>query len=208
MNQLATETYHITGSCFISNGTIFYNGTALIENRQAALTDFLLEVYKHFSIEYPKFYKMDTLSKMGFLATEILLKHADVKQYIPEEKGIILTNASASLDTDIKYFATVQDIASPALFVYTLPNIVIGEICIRNNFKGENGFFVFKGFNSTFLKEYISNLLTTGSLKACIGGWTEVLDEQYKTVLFLVESEKCPGAIPFTIENINHIYQL
>lgn len=151
---------------------------------------------------------MDTLSKLGLLATEVLLKDADLQRYAPEEKGIVLTNANASLDTDIRYFATVHEIASPALFVYTLPNIVIGEICIRNNFKGENGFFVFKQFDGTFIHQYISNLLTTGGLNACIGGWTEVLDETYKTVLFLVEKEAGEQVIPFTIENINHIYQL
>ncbi|MFT3826151.1 MAG: hypothetical protein QM731_19670 [Chitinophagaceae bacterium] len=205
---MAKEEVYITDSCVISNKTVYHNGIAVFTGEEPSLPDLLLAAYKHFAIEYPKFYKMDTLSKLGFLATEILLKDGAVQQYAPEEKGIVLTNASASLDTDLKYFATVQEIASPALFVYTLPNIVIGEICIRNNFKGENGFFVFKQFDATFIQQYISNLFASGGLKACIGGWTEVLDDAYKTVLFLVQKEQRGQAIPFSTENINHIYQL
>ena len=81
------------------------------------------------------------------------------KVYKPEDIGVVLANANSSLDTDIKYFETVKDIASPALFVYTLPNIVIGEICIRHNFKGENAFFIFEEFDAGFIQQYVSNLI-------------------------------------------------
>ncbi len=68
-----------------------------------------------------------------------------------DETGIILSNANGSLDVDLKYAKTMQAGASPALFVYTLPNIVIGEISIRHKIKGENAFFVFKDFNGNFI---------------------------------------------------------
>ena len=86
---------------------------------------------------------MDNLSKLGWLASEVLLKNSfDKENYQPEEIGIVLANANSSLDKDIKYWESVQDMASPSLFVYTLPNIVIGEICIRNHFKGENALYI------------------------------------------------------------------
>ena len=47
------------------------------------------------------------------------------------KQDLVLSNANASLDVDLKYAKTMQTGASPALFVYTLPNIVIGEISIR-----------------------------------------------------------------------------
>ena len=154
------------------------------------LLDFLLSVYHHFGINYPKFYKMDNLSKLGWLATEVLLKDSFEKErYKPEDIGVVLANANSSLDTDIKYYETVKDIASPALFVYTLPNIVIGEICIRHNFKGENAFFIFEEFDAGFIEQYVSNLINNNILQACICGWVELLGEQYKTVLFLVEKD-------------------
>ena len=88
--------------------------------------------------------------------------------------------------------------------VYTLPNIVIGEICIWHNFNGEHAFFIFDSFDAGFIHEYVTNLINNDILQACICGWVEVLGNAYKTVLFLVEKE---GTIPFAKENINKTYQ-
>lgn len=146
---------------------------------------------------------MDNLAKLGWLAAEVLLKDFDKEKYQPTDIGVVLTNASSSLDTDKRYYDSVQEIASPALFVYTLPNIVIGEICIRHYFKGENAFYIFDRFNADFISRYVSILLETGQLKACICGWVELLGDEYKAVLFLIEKD---GVMPFKTENINKIY--
>ena len=34
----------------------------------------LVELYRRFADDYPKFFKMDTLCRLGFIAAEILLK--------------------------------------------------------------------------------------------------------------------------------------
>lgn len=150
---------------------------------------------------------MDNLSKLGWLAAEILLQNRDLlKEYKAEEIGVVLSNASASLDTDIKYYETAMDIASPALFVYTLPNIVTGEICIRHKLKGENAFFIFNEFDAGFIQEYVSNLVSNNILQCCVCGWVELLEGAYRTVLFLVEKKE--GGDAFTKENLNKIYQL
>ena len=105
-----------------------------------------------------------------------------------------------------------KNIASPALFVYTLPNIMTGEICIRHNFKGENAFFIFEKFDAGFIQQYVNNLINNNTLQACICGWVELLEDQYKAVLMLVEKKEHSGmeANPnnfFTKENIVNIYQ-
>ena len=152
---------------------------------------------------------MDNLCKLGWLATEILLNNSfDKTMYQPEDIGLVLSNSSSSLDTDIKYYETVKTMASPALFVYTLPNIVMGEICIRHNFKGENDFFIFDGFNAGFMQQYVSHLFATGALEACICGWVEVLDNNYHTVLYLVEKKESDSKTVFSEQNIHQIYQI
>lgn len=199
---------YISSGCIISGHVVYKNGKAVFENKDVDLNDFLVSVYHHFEIKYPKFYKMDNLSKLGWLATEILLKDSfNTNEYKPEAVGIVLANASSSLDTDIKYYETAKDIASPALFVYTLPNIVIGEISIRHHFKGENAFFITEKFDAGFMEDYVSNLLNNNILQACICGWVELLDGQYKTVLFLVEKDKAGTGKLFIKENLNKIYQ-
>ncbi|HSN60742.1 MAG TPA: hypothetical protein VLR49_07395 [Ferruginibacter sp.] len=200
---------YITSSCIISNNVVYKNEKPVFENKDADPTGFLVAAYRHFAINYPRFYKMDNLSKLGWLATEILLKDSfPPGKYEPGSIGVVLSNASCSLDTDIKYYETAKDMASQALFVYTLPNIVIGEICIRHNFKGENAFFIFEKFDAGFIEQYVSNLINNNILQSCICGWVEFLDDQYKTVLFLVEKEMDAPHHLFTKENLNKIYQL
>jgi hypothetical protein len=178
------------------------NGQVLHEVHATSPKAFLEEVYAASAIAYPKFYKMDTLSQLGFLATEFLLGGRRL-DYSPGDVGLILSNANASLDTDRRYYKTVADMASPALFVYTLPNIVIGEICIRNGFKGENAFFVFRQFEPTFIHQYVDGLLAEGALQACICGWVDVLGPAYDAALFLVEKT---GKQAFTVDNLNKSY--
>jgi hypothetical protein len=203
---LIAEKY-ITSGCLISNHTVYKNGELLFVNKDADVPGFLLSVYKHFDINYSRFYKMDNLSKLGWLASEILLKNSFQKEnYRPEDIGLILSNANSSLDTDQKYMASVKDIPSPLLFVYTLPNIVTGEICIWNNFKGEDAFFVFDRINTDFIEKYVSTLLDNNILQACICGWVELLEDEYKAALFLVEKLKSNEAVSFTKEHMNKIF--
>jgi len=203
---LIAEKY-ITSSCLISNHTVYKNGIPLFINKEVDTHGFLLSVYEHFAINYSRFYKMDNLSKLGWLASEIVLKDSFKKEdYQPEEIGIILSNANSSLDTDRKYMESVNDIPRSSIFVYTLPNIVTGEICIRNNFKGENAFFLFDSFNADFIKTYVDNLLDNTILQACICGWIELLEEEYKAVLFLVEKIKTREQVLFTKEQMVQLF--
>ena len=198
---------YITASCIISDHVVCTNESAVFEPPAMNGQDFLLSVYQHIGVQYPKFYKMDNLSKLGWLTCELLLREGfRSTDYRPEEVAVVLSNANASLDTDYKYFATVKDIPSPAVFVYTLPNIMIGEICIRHQFKGENAFFVFESFNAAFLAQYVHGLMENGSARACICGWVDVLGEEYKAALFLVE--EAAGEMPLSAENLNKLFHL
>jgi len=202
---MSTDKY-ITGSCIIYKGTIKKDGANVYEWEGDVLA-FLLSAYRHFEFNYPKFYKMDNLSKLGWLAAEILLKDSFRKDdYKPEEVAVVLTNANSSLDNDLKYADSMKDIASPSLFVYTLPNIVIGEICIRNHFKGEQAFFIQDAFDAGFLEKNVSYLLDKNLAEACICGWVDVFDQEYRAALFLVEKEKNEKSVLFSAKNMNDIF--
>jgi hypothetical protein len=190
---LQTDRY-ITATTGIYNNQVSKNGSLVFQSAAEPVSSLLDDLYRQLNIAYPKFHKMDRLSKLGLLGTEILLKdNFDKSRYQPDETGIVLCNASASLDTDIQYYKTVEAGPSPALFVYTLPNIVIGEISIRHRFTGENAFFVFKTFDATFIAQYIDGLFDEDLVKACIGGWVELLGENYRAFFFLVE--KSPAGL-------------
>ena len=59
---------------------------------------------------------------------------------------MVFANSNSSLDVDIKHNASIADkekyFPKPAVFVYTLPNIMLGELSIRHLLRGENIFFV------------------------------------------------------------------
>jgi len=150
---------------------------------------------------------MDNLSKIGWLTAELLLQNTINKdEYEAEDVGITLANANSSLDDDLKYYDSVAGIASPSLFVYTLPNIVMGEISIRHKFKGEQAFFIQEAFDAGFIHEYVNYQLDHNLVKACICGWVDVVGEDHKSVLFLVEKTKKENAVLFSAENMDKIF--
>ena len=201
-----TGLHYISANCAISDGAFINDGLLLFENG-APIKDFLFSAYQHFQFNYPKFYKMDNLSKLGWLTAEILLQNTfDNEVYKPEDVGIIVTNANSSLDDDLKYFETVAEVASPSLFVYTLPNIVVGEISIRHKFKGEQAFFIEEQFNADFIYQQVNYLLDNNLIQACICGWVDVLKDDYKSVLFLVEKTKKENAVLFSAENMDKVF--
>ena len=184
----------------IKDNAVFINGSKEFASEEEDVCRFLRSVYKNYEIRYRKFYKMDGLSKLGFLAAELLLENPGIS-YEPEETAIILANESSSLNTDIKYQKTINDTPSPSVFVYTLPNIVIGEICIRNEIRGETAFFVQDEFDIDFICSYVNNIFTDTKTRRCITGWLELTDDgDYFTHLFLVSDKE--SETEFNVENI------
>ncbi|MBN1599208.1 MAG: hypothetical protein JW894_13020 [Bacteroidales bacterium] len=145
-------------------------------------------LYNMLKCSYPKYYKMDNLSKLTFLVTEMLNKEVNLKQFNPDKTAIILSNSESTLDTDRKFTSTIDTIPSPAVFVYTLPNIATGEISIRYGLKGENLFLVEESFNPKILVEQTEMLFADSDTEVCITGWTDYIDQdRYKACLWLIE---------------------
>ncbi len=125
----------------------------------------------------------------GFLAAEMLMR--DVKNDLePEETGIIISTAHGSLDADLKYSESMKTTPSPSLFVYTLPNILIGAPFIRWRIKGETACFVFDIFDRSFQESYIDILFKTGKIKRCISGWADYYEGKAEANFFLMEKPK------------------
>ena len=139
-----------------------------------------------------RFFKMDPLSKLGYVTSEYLLRNIQLaEKYQPQEVGVVLANRSSSLDTDLAHQKIVDqhlpEGASPSIFVYTLPNVTAGEISIRHKIKGECTFFIQSEKDLSFLRSYAELLLMNGILKAVIYGWCELLGEEYDADFHLLE---------------------
>ena len=143
----------------------------------------LTELYRTYVGDYPKFYKMDGLSKLGFLASELLMKcEQDEQPSENEQRAIILFNHSASIDTDLHYLASIQHedyYPSPSLFVYTLPNIVTGEIAIRHHLHGETSFYSLASRNEQLITQIQQATLSDQATTSMITGWIDYEDEAH-----------------------------
>lgn len=205
---MRTENY-ITSYFIANKKTLSINGAAdfpeLIDEN---LDTFCKGLYQKFEIKYSKFHKMDRLSKLAFISAEILLRNTNITtRFSGNDIGVVLSNNNSSLDTDIRFQESTNDLASPALFVYTLPNIMIGEICIRNKTMGENAFFIFEQYDWNFMCSYVNNLINNGDIKACIMGWVDVLKDDFESILFLVEKESNEVNLACNAEVIEDLYK-
>lgn len=152
----------------------------------------LTSLYKQMIGDYPKFYKMDGLSRLGFVASEILLnaekgeteeerKEEEIKNL--EERAIIFFNHSSSIASDRNYKESIKDkdnyFPSPSIFVYTLPNIVTGEIAIRNHFQGETSFFILPDKDEMMMEEILQASCRDAQSKSFLTGWIDYEDERH-----------------------------
>ncbi len=163
----------------------------VIHNDKVISTKGITELYREFVGDYPKFFKMDSLSKLGFIASEILLKNIQIRN--KEDWAVILFNRSGSLVTDRNYEQTINDkenyFPSPSLFVYTLANIVTGEIAIRHKIYGETSFYVAEEYDEEYIENIILTIFLTSSPSHILYGWVEYADEKdYLANLKLIEN--------------------
>lgn len=207
---METKNY-ITSYCSIKNGKVNVNGKETYSDINLPSVDFIKSVYKQFQLNYPKFYKMDHLCKLAFITSDLLLKASPVLQkYAPEDVSIIIANSASSLEIDTEHQNTISDknnyFPSPAVFVYTLPNILIGEIAIRNCIKGENTFFIFDKFDADFMGSYNNSLLNGSKAKCCITGWVDYYENNYEAFLYTVEKVEGEINIEHNSEKLNKLY--
>jgi len=195
--------------CRIQADKVLLNGEIYFEPKQkpGEAHQFLTDIYNRLEIDYRKFYKMDMLSKLGFLSAELLMEGFEKEQ--PKENfGIVLFNGSSSLEADKAYQQTIQDGAdyfpSPSVFVYTLPNIVTGEIAIRNKIHGETAFYVFSQPEYQQIVDIAKETMLSAGLNYLLVGWLEVCQDMVDGSMILCETTE-QGVCALNAENIKRI---
>lgn len=166
---------------------------AIARHPETPFAAFIRERYRALGDPNMKFSKMDDLCKLAYVASCELL--AGRRPDCPAERiGVVLANRSASLDSDMRHQAVIDaddgSGASPAVFVYTLPNIMLGQIAIKHGFKGESSFFAFPDKSCNFIREYAAGLIAQGRMDAAVWGWCELCGEEYDCELTLTEKLK------------------
>lgn len=195
------KSYFIQRTVHIRSGKIWENEKLVWEDEQPVLQDFLKNAYRELAMDYPKFFKMDSLSKLAILATEVLFSHAKPD----EDTALIFGNSASSLETDEAFSASMNSFPSPSVFVYTLPNIMLGEISIKHRLLSENLFLVMENFDAELFENQLSAALAQPDCANAVCGWVDLHNDEYDVFLCLTGTE---GKWPFHAENLQKLYRL
>lgn len=170
----------------------------------------LCRLYRERGISYPRFFKMDTLSKVGFLSAEVVLGEAGLRNEEPKpDMGIVLVNSTSSTSDDVAFqkgLGAENFFPSPALFVYTLPNIVCGEIAIRNRILGETSFYIDEKPCPERLMRYVKWAFSDEALSKLLLGWVEVFEGDVSVTMALILRESDRGE-ELNMENLEKIFK-
>ena len=201
----------IANYCQIKDNTLSINGKSVfVHSESETAQDFLTYIYREAKVNYPKFFKMDNLSRTGFLAAELLLRQTSIYEVdLKLKTGIFFSNRASSLETDEAYQKTIGEeyFPSPSLFVYTLPNIVMGEIAIKHKLFGENTFLVSETFDCQLIYDYVNQCFEETDMQNAIVGWVDFYQQKGDAFLMFVEKQKEYSESIFTVEEITKLYK-
>jgi len=162
------------------------------------------DMYNALRCSYPRFFKMDKLCKWAWVATEYMLGGKD-GAYSGMDKNkiaVCLATGHGCMDVDKRYLDGIA-LASPGLFVYTLPNIMLGELCIRHGFKGEQQCMVSEKFDAGEIFFTAKGMLDRG-MEGCLCGWVDVYGDAADVCLMWVT--KKGSGYGFTAANMQELY--
>lgn len=135
----------------------------------------LNEIYRKYVGDYPKYHKMDALSRLAFLATELLLNRGDVPQ--DSGRATILFNRTSSVVADRCHLGSIakpgEFYPSPSVFLGTLPNIATGEIAIRHGYTGETSLYITDFRDEALMKKVVSSSFSQGGFRSLICGFVD-----------------------------------
>ena len=145
----------------------------------------LTALYRQYVGDYPKYYKMDPLSRLGFVASELLLQAEEGRERFVtcDDRAVIFFNHSSSVCADRQYMETIGDpencFPSPSVFVYTLPNIVTGEIAIRNHYHGETSFYILPRRDDSLIQQVLHASCLDPATQSILCGWLDYEDDTH-----------------------------
>ena len=196
--KLVIDTY-----CTITNSSAQVNGA--VKFNLSNSENILKYLYQELAIDYPKFYKMDNISKLGLIGVELIKGDCDLSEFKEDEIGIAFQTKNGCLESDNNHQHRVDEKSpSPAIFVYTLSNIVIGEISIRNKWFGESALFIEDKSNLNTVYQFAKLQLTMNKSEACIIGFLDSFKGEHELGFALIR--KNGSGIEFNEENLEKIF--
>ena len=170
----AKTDYETAGSVRITPDGLWINGLAVpMESHGPAL---LTEIYKKNLADQSRFFKMDLYSRLAYVGTGLLAKDA-LNGYDPADLAIFIFTQNGSVLADRKHLSSFSNpeefYPSPAVFINTLPNVVLGEIAVKNNIKGETTLVLLPSRDEATMNTVIQASVAATRPSAVIYGWVD-----------------------------------
>lgn len=161
-------------SIVIDTDKIILNDILLKTDAETGMS-LLTSVYKTGAIGYPKYYKMDPLCRLGFIGAEMLLGPGESPD--GNTHAVVVIGHGGSIADDRQYQNTIADsnnyFPSPAVFVYTLANIVTGEISIRHKLFGETSSYLIEQYDYERITDLLLTVFNDHETEHITGGWID-----------------------------------
>ncbi len=189
--QAEAPVCHTTHTVRLTRDALYVDGEKLPTH--ATGKALLTEIYKERIGGYTKYYKMDALGRLAFVASELLIK-AEGDESKKSDRAVVLFNGTSSIVADRKFLTTILDkdnyFPSPADFLYTLPNIVTGEIAIKHQYKAETSLYILPRQDDELMRKVALTSFDDPTLQSMITGWIDCPDEDdFVAELMIVERE-------------------
>lgn len=141
----------------------------------------LTELMKTYAGDYPKFYKMDLFSRLAFVSVCVLL-HGNEHLVNTDRISMVFFNKTSSILSDRQHLCTVLPPAefypSPSTFLYTLPNVVMGEIAVKFKIKGETTFVILAEKDDKMIDGIVKATVEDTTPSAMIYGWVDCASKE------------------------------
>jgi len=144
-----------------------------LESRGSAL---VTEIFKKYLADGSRFFKMDLYSRLAYAGMSLLAKDA-LEGYDPEDVALFVFTQQGSLLADRKHLSTFSNpdefFPSPAVFINTLPNVVLGEIAVKNNIKGETTLVLLPDRDEAAIQRIMEASLAATRPAVVLCGWVD-----------------------------------
>jgi len=165
-----------------------------------------------FSSKFSRFGRYDDYTRLGCAAAFLAMRDAgrDAPPR-PGNIGFLLASQYGSFETDLAYYQTTLDggPASPNLFSYTLPNIVIGECALQFGLLGPTYCLDAEGGRAAATIGESSHYLETKTAEAMLVGWLESRpaqapagEEGALALLFEASEARVPGGLELVTDGL------
>ena len=138
------------------------------------------DLFKKHLADGSRFYKMDLFSRLAYVGTGLLAKDS-LKDCQPEDVALFIFTENGSVLADRKHLSTFSNpeefYPSPAIFINTLPNVVLGEIAVKNQIKGETTLVMLPARDDETIERIIQVSLSSTHPSVMIYGWVDCASE-------------------------------